>query len=83
MSASTPPPTRGFVGRRGRQRDRLPPGQYDVGGDWPVLTAEVTPRLDPERWTMTVDGLVDDADHLDLGRDARAAASEYAATSTA
>ncbi len=23
-----------------------------------MLTAEVTPRLDPERWTMTVDGLV-------------------------
>jgi DMSO/TMAO reductase YedYZ molybdopterin-dependent catalytic subunit len=23
-----------------------------------VLTAEVTPRLDPEQWTMTVDGLV-------------------------
>ena len=59
MSASTPPPTRGFVGRRRpRQPDRLPPGQYDVGRDWPVLTAEVTPVLDPQRWTMTVDGLV-------------------------
>ena len=52
-------PTRGFFGRHHRERDpRLPPGQYDVGSDWPVLTAEVTPRLDPERWTMTVDGLV-------------------------
>jgi DMSO/TMAO reductase YedYZ molybdopterin-dependent catalytic subunit len=50
--------TRGFTGRR--QRDpRLPPGQYDVGADWPVLTAEVTPRIDPERWSITVDGLVD------------------------
>ena len=50
--------TRGFTGRR--QRDpRLPPGQYDVGADWPVLTAEVTPRIEPERWTITVDGLVD------------------------
>ena len=52
-------PTRGFFGRHHRERDpRLPPGQYDAGSDWPVLTAEVTPRLDPERWTMTVDGLV-------------------------
>lgn len=56
-------PTRGFVGRRrtppGQQPAReLPPGQYDVGADFPVLTAEVTPNLVPERWTMTVDGLV-------------------------
>ena len=52
-------PTHGFTGRRRTGRDpRLPSGQYDVGTDWPVLTAEVTPRLDPERWTMTVDGLV-------------------------
>jgi DMSO/TMAO reductase YedYZ molybdopterin-dependent catalytic subunit len=51
--------TRGFTGRARRGRDeRLPPGQYDVGADFPVLTAEVTPRLVPERWTMTVDGLV-------------------------
>ena len=51
--------TRGFTGRR--QRDpRLPPGQYDVGADWPVLTAEVTPRNDPERWSIRVDGLVDE-----------------------
>ena len=53
-------PTRGFVGRRRAQPDGvLPPGQYDVGADWPVLTAEVTPRIDPDRWTMTVNGLVD------------------------
>ena len=33
--------TRGFEGRRRPPRDeRLPPGQYDVGSDWPVLTAE-------------------------------------------
>jgi len=50
--------TRGFTGRR--QRDpRLPPGQYDVGADWPVLTAEVSARIEPERWSITVDGLVD------------------------
>jgi DMSO/TMAO reductase YedYZ molybdopterin-dependent catalytic subunit len=53
--------TRGFLGRRRTDHgDRLPPGQYDVGGGFPTLTAEVTPRLDPERWTMTVDGLVAD-----------------------
>jgi DMSO/TMAO reductase YedYZ molybdopterin-dependent catalytic subunit len=52
--------TRGFSGRLHRERDpRLPPGQYDVGSDWPVLTAEATPRLDPDRWTMSVDGLVE------------------------
>jgi DMSO/TMAO reductase YedYZ molybdopterin-dependent catalytic subunit len=51
--------TRGFTGRARPLRDpRLPPGQYDVGDDWPVLTAEVTPHLVPEQWTMTVDGLV-------------------------
>jgi DMSO/TMAO reductase YedYZ molybdopterin-dependent catalytic subunit len=52
--------TRGFSGRLHRARDeRLPPGQYDVGADWPVLTAEVTPYLVSEKWTMTVDGLVE------------------------
>ena len=62
-------PTRGFVGRRRPQQpDRLPPGQYDVGRDWPVLTAEVTPRFDPDDWTMTVDGLVEEPTHLDAGR---------------
>jgi DMSO/TMAO reductase YedYZ molybdopterin-dependent catalytic subunit len=53
-------PTRGFIGRRSAAPEhRLPPGQYDAGRDFPVLTAEVTPRLDPQTWTMTVDGLVD------------------------
>ena len=53
-------PTRGFLGRRRAPRDvRLPPGQYDAGQDWPTLTAEVTPHLVPEQWTMTVDGLVE------------------------
>lgn len=51
--------TRGFFGRRRGPRDpRLPPGQYDVGTDFPVLTAEVTPRIDRDSWTMTIDGLV-------------------------
>jgi DMSO/TMAO reductase YedYZ molybdopterin-dependent catalytic subunit len=52
--------TRGFRGRGRAERDpRLPPGQYDTGRDWPVLTAEVTPALDTSSWTFTVEGLVD------------------------
>ncbi|CAN5305401.1 sulfite oxidase-like oxidoreductase [soil metagenome] len=51
--------TRGFTGRgRSESAERLPPGQYDTGKDWPVLSAEVTPRIDTSTWTMTVDGLV-------------------------
>jgi DMSO/TMAO reductase YedYZ molybdopterin-dependent catalytic subunit len=50
---------RPFFGRRRGQRAGLPPGQYDTGDQWPVLTAEVTPRVDTARWTMTVDGLVE------------------------
>ena len=51
--------TRGFAGR-GHTRDaRLPPGQYDTGKRWPVLTAEVTPRPDLAAWTFTVEGLVE------------------------
>jgi DMSO/TMAO reductase YedYZ molybdopterin-dependent catalytic subunit len=44
----------------GRERDpRLPPGQYDTGSSWPVLTAEVSPKLTAETWSFRVDGLVD------------------------
>jgi DMSO/TMAO reductase YedYZ molybdopterin-dependent catalytic subunit len=50
--------TRGFTGRRARD-PRLPPGQYDVGKDWPVLTAEATPRLSTDNWTFTVEGLAE------------------------
>ena len=53
------PITRGFRGRGREARDpRLPPGQYDTGSTWPVLTAEVTPRLATDEWRFTVDGLV-------------------------
>jgi DMSO/TMAO reductase YedYZ molybdopterin-dependent catalytic subunit len=52
-------PTRGFTGRGTAERDaRLPPGQYDTGRSWPVLTAEPTPRLDTSTWTFRVEGLV-------------------------
>lgn len=52
------PVTRGFVGRR-RRDPRLPPGQYDVGDQWPVLTAERAPHLDTARWTFRIEGLVE------------------------
>jgi DMSO/TMAO reductase YedYZ molybdopterin-dependent catalytic subunit len=51
--------TRGFTGRGQAERDpRLPPGQYDTGKDWPVLTAEVTPKLSTDTWTFGIEGLV-------------------------
>lgn len=53
------PVTRGFTGHRRPEQPRLPPGQYDVGPDFPVLTAEVAPKIDTDTWTMTVDGLVE------------------------
>jgi DMSO/TMAO reductase YedYZ molybdopterin-dependent catalytic subunit len=53
-------PTRGFFGRGHANRDsRLPPGQYDTGDLWPVLTAEVTPKLSTDNWTFKVEGLVE------------------------
>ncbi len=52
--------TRGFAGRGRAERDpRLPPGQYDTGNDWPVLTAEATPKLATSTWTFAVEGLVE------------------------
>ena len=52
--------TRGFFGReRGERDERLPPGQYDTGGSWPVLTAEVTPDLSTDDWTFRIEGAVD------------------------
>ena len=54
------PVTRGFFRRRpDGPEGRLPPGQYDVGGGWPVLTAEATPQIQLESWTLRVDGLVE------------------------
>jgi DMSO/TMAO reductase YedYZ molybdopterin-dependent catalytic subunit len=52
--------TRGFAGRRRSARDdRLPPGQYDAGSQWPVLTAEVTPTVSTDTWSFSVEGLVE------------------------
>ncbi len=51
--------TRDFKGRGGQVRDpRLPPGQYDIGSDWPVLSAEATPNLAAAEWRFTIEGLV-------------------------
>jgi DMSO/TMAO reductase YedYZ molybdopterin-dependent catalytic subunit len=54
------PVTRGFVRKRPEgPAHRLPPGQYDTGDSWPVLTAEADAVLSPEQWTITVDGRVE------------------------
>ena len=50
--------TRGFHSR-GARDPRLPPGQYDVGRDWPVLTAEATPTISLATWSFSVGGLVE------------------------
>ncbi|KQV77821.1 molybdopterin-binding protein [Nocardioides sp. Root122] len=53
------PVTRGFHRRLPEpDRGRIPPGQYDTGSSWPVLTAEATPQQSEESWTLSVDGLV-------------------------
>ena len=52
--------SRGFTGRR-READqaaRLPPGQY-LTTDFPVLSSGPTPRLPLDRWTFTLEGLVE------------------------
>ena len=67
--------TRGFRGRGGGRDKRLPPGQYDTGQSWPVLTAEVTPRIDSVQLDVhrrRVSSNV--ADDMDVGRDACPAA---------
>jgi len=52
--------TRGFTGRAHPERaERLPPGQYDTGKSWPVLTAEATPKLATDTWTFRIEGLVE------------------------
>src|SRR3954468_10732987 len=53
--------SRGFGGKRAREReeygDRVPPGQYVEHG-FPVLTAGPTPRIEPDEWSFTIDGMV-------------------------
>lgn len=49
-----------FQGKRGADdRDpRLPPGQYDVEGRWPVLHVGTAPEVDANKWTLRVAGAV-------------------------
>jgi DMSO/TMAO reductase YedYZ molybdopterin-dependent catalytic subunit len=58
--------SRGFVGRPGARRDTglLPPGQYDIGGGFPVLSAGPTPRTALEDWDFTITGEVDGPERL-------------------
>jgi DMSO/TMAO reductase YedYZ molybdopterin-dependent catalytic subunit len=48
--------SRGFRRRMTPERSdhRLPPGQYDVGDGFPVLSAGPTPRTPPAQWDLTV-----------------------------
>ena len=50
--------TGGFTGHRHGADDRIPPGQYDVGDAFPVLSAGPAPRTDLASRDLTVQGLV-------------------------
>ena len=53
--------SRGFTGRRrAAPAGRLPPGQYDVGDGFPVLSAGPTPYTSLDRWDFRVRGPVDE-----------------------
>jgi len=53
--------TRGFTGRRrSGPPGRLPPGQHDVGSDFPVLSAGPVPYTKTDDWDFAVQGQVDE-----------------------
>jgi DMSO/TMAO reductase YedYZ molybdopterin-dependent catalytic subunit len=54
--------SRGFRGRRrpSPEGGLLPPGQYDVGDEFPVLSAGPTPRVRLDEWDFLVTGEVDE-----------------------
>jgi DMSO/TMAO reductase YedYZ molybdopterin-dependent catalytic subunit len=58
--------SRGFVGRPEAREGTalLPPGQYDIGGGFPVLSAGPTPRTALEDWDFTISGDVDEPERL-------------------
>ena len=58
--------SRGFFGRPEARQGRglLPPGQYDIGGGFPVLSAGPTPRTALEDWDFTITGEVDEPARL-------------------
>ena len=51
--------SRGFLGRRRRQDEGLPPGQYLEDG-FPVLSAGPTPHTPLEEWDFSIVGEVDE-----------------------
>jgi DMSO/TMAO reductase YedYZ molybdopterin-dependent catalytic subunit len=54
-----------LTGRESRpEADRLPPGQREVT-TWPVLDLGVQPDVQPARWRLAVDGLVEQMLDLD------------------
>jgi len=53
--------TRGFTGRRrSGPPGRLPPGQHDVGSDFPVLSAGPVPYTKTDDWDFAIQGQVDE-----------------------
>jgi len=58
--------SRGFVGRPETRQGTglLPPGQYDIGGAFPVLSAGPTPRTALEDWDFTITGEVGEPERL-------------------
>jgi DMSO/TMAO reductase YedYZ molybdopterin-dependent catalytic subunit len=46
------------------EADRLPPGQREVK-NWPVLDLGVQPKVEPARWRLAVDGLIEQTLDLD------------------
>jgi len=51
--------SRGFGRREQRRDERLPPGQYDAGDVFPVLSAGPTPHTPLGEWDLTLQGDVD------------------------
>lgn len=52
------PFNKGFRGKRNASSpERIPPGQY-LTGDFPVLSAGPTPRINLQTWSFTIEGLV-------------------------
>ncbi|OLS97497.1 molybdopterin-binding protein [Pseudonocardia sp. CNS-004] len=58
--------SRGFVGRPEAREGTglLPPGQYDIGDGFPVLSAGPTPRTALADWDFTISGEVDEPERL-------------------
>src|ERR1700747_3573278 len=55
-----PPISRGFLGRRPQvEPGRLPPGQYLVDPEFPVLSAGPTPHTPLDEWSFLISGAVD------------------------